>query len=396
LPEEFTNRTWAGHVLNLMGAPDTKNNVDNLTRWMAHENHADAWTGTAGKNNPLNNGLGSGGGEGLGSYKDLESAAEFTAKNLDNKHFGYPKIKEALMNDAPPEQFSSAVVHSQWAAGHYGVGSAGAGKYTTKDRPDDFMAKSPPPAEVSASESFKSVDARRAGHPPHAEHHTPNNIPVQHAPSGQPITIPEVTIVGEVPKPHTITLPEVTIVGEVPKSHAPAPHTPAPHTPMDPHSVIVDGVVKGPHTPVHLSGDVSEIHTNAKTGMTTIDFTDKRGAERSVSFKDPIGTRPDGEPIRHPLAEMVATMDKNAERGTMKIAIDGKGNTDYAVGNARDVDTGHSGPGAPKDMTANDLRSPAVNKADLDAAIRDVVQRDTPSPTPAQTPAKQAVATWDR
>jgi hypothetical protein len=73
----------------------------------------------------------------------------------------------------------------------------------------------------------------------------------------------------------------------------------------------------------------------------------------------------------------------------MHVSIDGKGNTDYAVGNARDVDTGHSGPGNPQDLTANDPRSPHVDKATLDAAMKDAVEHP---PAARQT----AGSAWDR
>jgi len=477
-PEQYTNRTWAATVLKDMGAPETKNNVDNLTRWMDQENNAGVWTGVAGRNNPLNNGLGSGGGAGLGSYPDLTQSAHYAAQMLGDpkssqKGSGISAIGDALKKDAPPAEFSHAVTSSKWAEGHYGVASAGApARYVTPGRQDDYLANAHVPPEVTANVSEHNVeqfhvrqaevkevqkalglkqdgdpgkDTRTAIEKFQTEHGlkatgrddaetraamnvpekraqpnvmtiagdqtphwtpgatpggvTPGVPPVPGAPAvapveapGKVITIPEVTIVGEVPKGpaardaqpqgpgKVITLPEVTIVGERPQNGLKE---------MDPRSVAVDGIPKGPDTPVDLKGNVTGMSIDAKTGMTTIEFEDKRKNPRSISFKDPMGVGPDGEPIRHPLGEMVATMDKNNERDTMHVVIDGKGNTDYAVGNAKDVDGGHSGPGNPKDLTANDTRSPHVDKAALDAAIKDAVEHP---PVETRTP----VSTWDR
>ncbi len=473
-PEQYTNRTWAAQVLKDMGAPETKNNVDNLTRWMNQENGAQSWTGTAGHNNPLNNGLGSGGGAGLGSYADLTQAAHYAAQMLGDpkssqKGSGISAIGDALKKDAPAAEFSEAVTNSKWAEGHYGVASAGApAKYVTPGRQPDYLAQAQVPPEITANVSAHNVEQthiRRAevkevqealglkpdgdlGHNTktaiekfQAEHGlkvtgkddaetraamnvpekraqpqvttiagdqtphwapggaTPRTAAVPGTPTvaqadgpGKIITIPEVTIVGEVPKgPATpavppagpgkvITIPEVTIVAERPQNGA---------NEMDPRSVVVDGIAKGPNTAVELKGNVTGMSFDSKTGMTTIEFEDKRQNPRSISFKDPMGVGPDGEPIRHPLGEMVAKMDKNNERDTMHVSIDGKGNTDYAVGNARDVDTGHSGPGNPQDLTANDPRSPHVGKATLDAAIKDAVEHP---PSQRQT----AGSAWDR
>jgi len=456
-----------------MGAPESKNNVDNLTRWMDQENNAGVWTGVAGHNNPLNNGLGSGGGAGLGSYPDLTQSAHYAAQMLGDpkssqKGSGISAIGDALMKDAPPAEFSHAVTNSKWAEGHYGVASAGApAQYVAPGRQDDYLANAHVPPEVSANVSAHNVEqfhvrqaevkevqqalglkvdgdlgkntktaiekfqaehglkptgkddaeTRAAMNVPEKRaqpnvmtlagdqtpHWTPGgaNPGVPSAPGtpavapiegpGKVITLPEVTIVGEVPKGpaapaqpqgpgKVITVPEVTIVGERPQNS---------QTEMDPRSVAVDGITKGPNTPLELRGNVQGMSFDAKTGMTTIEFEDKRKNPRSISFKDPIGVGPDGEPIRHPLGEMVATMDKNNERDTMHVVIDGKGNTDFAVGNATDVDGGHSGPGNPKDLTANDSRSPHVDKAALDSAIKDAVEHP-----PAET--RPAVSAWDR
>ena len=60
-----TNHDWAKLVMLLAGWPQTESNITVFTRWMRQENGPDDWWN---RNNPLNNGWGSGGGGGLGSY----------------------------------------------------------------------------------------------------------------------------------------------------------------------------------------------------------------------------------------------------------------------------------------------------------------------------------------
>jgi len=61
------------------GFPVTDSNATVFTRWMRQENGSDDWFN---RNNPLNNGWGSGGGGGLGSYDSLVIAAENAADVL--------------------------------------------------------------------------------------------------------------------------------------------------------------------------------------------------------------------------------------------------------------------------------------------------------------------------
>lgn len=112
-----TQATWAKLVLHDAGLPITKNNVDNIVRWMTAEEPPSNWWD---RNNPLNNGLGSGGGAGLGSYSTLSVAASYVAQQLNSGTYGYTKIRAALANNAPVTTFSRAVVASTWASGHYG------------------------------------------------------------------------------------------------------------------------------------------------------------------------------------------------------------------------------------------------------------------------------------
>jgi hypothetical protein len=91
-PVAFTNRAWAELVLLNLIAPLTDNNIDNLLRWMAAENQSNTWWGTGGANNPLNNGEGSDGGVGLGSYPNLEATAFWVAENSDHHAALYSAI----------------------------------------------------------------------------------------------------------------------------------------------------------------------------------------------------------------------------------------------------------------------------------------------------------------
>jgi hypothetical protein len=121
---------------------------------------------------------------------------------------------------------------------------------------------------------------------------------------------------------------------------------------MDPHSVIVDGCLKPPNAPVNLQGTVTGVSHNDKAGLTTIDFKDQRGNPREISFKEPMGIGSDGMPQHHPLQEMADKLEAHqVDYDKMKLSIDGKGNTDYAVGNKLVQEQGHDGPGLPKDLS---------------------------------------------
>jgi|SRR5690554_1318439 len=114
-----TNHDWAKLVLLNGGWPVTDNNVTVITRWMRQENYIDSWWN---RNNPLNNGWGSGGGGGLGSYPSLVVAAENAAKAL-NTHPGYASIRSAFASSAPTDVTERAIWASPWASGHYANGS---------------------------------------------------------------------------------------------------------------------------------------------------------------------------------------------------------------------------------------------------------------------------------
>lgn len=116
--EGGTNHDFAKLVLLLAGFPITENNVTVFTRWMRQENYVDSWWN---RNNPLNNGWGSGGGGGLGSYDSLLLAAENAAEALLSNP-GYGSIVAAFRADAPTEVTEAAIWASPWASGHYNNG----------------------------------------------------------------------------------------------------------------------------------------------------------------------------------------------------------------------------------------------------------------------------------
>lgn len=113
-----TNHDWAKLVMLFAGFPQTENNVTVFTRWMRQENGPDDWWN---RNNPLNNGWGSGGGGGLGSYDNLVTAAENAAAALRGNP-GYSGIVAAFENSAATEVTEAAIWASPWATGHYANG----------------------------------------------------------------------------------------------------------------------------------------------------------------------------------------------------------------------------------------------------------------------------------
>ncbi|MFJ3394045.1 hypothetical protein [Leifsonia aquatica] len=112
-----TNEAWAKLVLMFGGWPQTEANVTVMLRWMRQENGPPDWWN---RNNPLNNGYGSGGGAGLGSYTDLVSAAEYCAKNLQR---GYPGIVAGLQAGTSADATAAAIWASPWATSHYANGA---------------------------------------------------------------------------------------------------------------------------------------------------------------------------------------------------------------------------------------------------------------------------------
>ena len=114
-----TNHDWAKLVMLYAGFPLTDSNVAVFTRWMRQENGTDDWWN---RNNPLNNGWGSGGGSGLGSYANLDIAAQNAAKALHGNP-GYSAIVAGFAASAPTAQIEQAIWASPWASSHYANGS---------------------------------------------------------------------------------------------------------------------------------------------------------------------------------------------------------------------------------------------------------------------------------
>ena len=113
-----TNRDWAQLVLLSGGWPQTDSNITVIMRWMRQENGTNNWWN---RNNPLNNGWGSGGGGGTGRYANLVVAAQKAAEALGRVP-GYAGIVSALANNAETSSIESAIWASPWASGHYAEG----------------------------------------------------------------------------------------------------------------------------------------------------------------------------------------------------------------------------------------------------------------------------------
>ena len=114
-----TNYDWARIVLVDGGWTQSDANITVLTRWMRQENGADDWWN---RNNPLNNGYGSGGGGGTGSFANLDVAAQMAAAMLHHNPgmAGIVAGFAAGNSTTPTEQ---AIWASPWASSHYGNGS---------------------------------------------------------------------------------------------------------------------------------------------------------------------------------------------------------------------------------------------------------------------------------
>jgi hypothetical protein len=127
-----TNHDWAKLVLLYAGWPVSDSNVTVFTRWMRQENGTDDWWN---RNNPLNNGWGSGGGGGTGTYASLDDAARNAAEAL-HENPGYAGIAATFASSAPTDVVEQAIWASPWATGHYANGA----HWSAKDVP---VVKSP-------------------------------------------------------------------------------------------------------------------------------------------------------------------------------------------------------------------------------------------------------------
>ncbi len=114
----LTNVDWAALVLQDGKFPVTPNNLTVMLQWMDSENDPNSWWL---RNNPLNNGLGSGGGAGLGSYDNLTTAASYVAQQLRRDLFS--GIAAALDASSAVTVSAQAIIDSPWAGGHYDYGA---------------------------------------------------------------------------------------------------------------------------------------------------------------------------------------------------------------------------------------------------------------------------------
>ncbi len=110
-----TNYDWAKLVLLSGKWPETTTNVTVLVRWMRQENGPNNWWN---RDNPLNNGYGSGGGAGTGSYANLVIAAQKAAENLHHNP-GFAPIAAAFASSASAGTIESAIWASPWSTSHY-------------------------------------------------------------------------------------------------------------------------------------------------------------------------------------------------------------------------------------------------------------------------------------
>lgn len=112
-----TNYDWASLVLLDGGWPVTSNNVTVLLRWMRQENGVNNWWN---RDNPLNNGFGSGGHAGTGSYGSLVVAAQKCAQALhQGVGGGYSGIASAFAASSSMSSTASAIWASGWSTSHY-------------------------------------------------------------------------------------------------------------------------------------------------------------------------------------------------------------------------------------------------------------------------------------
>jgi hypothetical protein len=115
-----TNYDFARLVLADGGWAQSANNITTMVQWMASEEPPGHWWD---RDNPLNNGFGSGGGAGLGAYPNLVVAAHFVAANLNGGPGDYGHITADLRASAAPSVTERAIWSSPWAASHYGWGA---------------------------------------------------------------------------------------------------------------------------------------------------------------------------------------------------------------------------------------------------------------------------------
>jgi hypothetical protein len=119
---QITSTSWAVALLTTAKLPVTQNNVDNILRWMQLEGGSSGGTpGVSGSmetwlhmNDPLNASLHE---SGQFSYPSVEAGLTNTAAMLHQSNMS--PIYNALKQNAPLSQFSSALAASPWDGSHY-------------------------------------------------------------------------------------------------------------------------------------------------------------------------------------------------------------------------------------------------------------------------------------
>jgi hypothetical protein len=113
-----TNADWAKLILLDGKWPMTTNSITVIERWMRQENGPPNWWN---RNNPLNNGYGSGGHAGTGSYANLIIAAAKVAENIHRPIFA--TIDDALTKAGSTTSIEHAIWASAWSTSHYANGA---------------------------------------------------------------------------------------------------------------------------------------------------------------------------------------------------------------------------------------------------------------------------------
>jgi hypothetical protein len=119
LANDGTNYDWAKLVLQSGGWPITNSSVTVIVRWMRQENGPPNWWN---RDNPLNNGFGSGGNAGTGSFANLIIAAQKAAENL-KRNPGFNGIAAAFASSASMSDIQHAIWASPWSTSHYANGT---------------------------------------------------------------------------------------------------------------------------------------------------------------------------------------------------------------------------------------------------------------------------------
>jgi hypothetical protein len=114
-----TNYDFAELVMMYGGWPTSSINITVMLRWMRQENGPPNWFN---RNNPLNNGYGSGGNAGTGSFDNLMIAAQKVAENL-KRYPGFAPIASAFAASTSTKSIEHAIWASPWATSHYANGT---------------------------------------------------------------------------------------------------------------------------------------------------------------------------------------------------------------------------------------------------------------------------------